>query len=222
FKDTAPWYAIGALDWSGQVGSATTFSDISANTFTNTTAELPWSDTGVFRNRTNYDTTTGSNTVDGIVFNQLLTGANGTASTLTGGSGPDYIAGQGANDVINGGNGADSLSGNSGNDVITGGAGNDTITGGTGIDTASFSGNYSSYSFSFSGTAGSWSLIVTGPDGTDTLTSIEQLTFTDSAGITVRVAGFGGYASIDAAIAAATSDSPDDDVILIEPGTYSG
>jgi hypothetical protein len=67
------------------------------------------------------------------------------------------------------------LTGATGNDTLAGGPGNDTIDGGRGIDTATFSGLRSAYSLTHSGN----SLIVSGPDGTDTLTHIEKLAFSD-------------------------------------------
>ena len=144
------------------------------------------------------------------------------SSTVISGTGDsNYISGQQLGDTINGLAGNDRLSGNSGDDTLSGGSGDDLLEGGSGTDTATFSGNYADYSFSYSGTAGSYLLQVTGPDGTDTLTGIELLQFIGST-TTVRIAGFGAYASIAAALSAASSDSPDGEVILIEPGTYTG
>lgn len=74
-----------------------------------------------------------------------------------------------------GGSGADVLSGNSANNRLTGGAGNDDLDGGGGIDTAVFSGNRSAYTIDTSGPK----VVVTGPDGTDTLVNIEFLQFAD-------------------------------------------
>ena len=150
-----------------------------------------------------------------------LTG-NAAANTLTGNSGDNTLTGNAGGDTLAAAAGNDTLLGGDGDDQLSGGTGNDTLNGGVGTDTATFTGQYSDYSFSFSGTPGSYSLIVTGPDGTDTLTNIEQLVFAGTSGTTVRVVGFGGFASISAALTASAADSPDSDVILIEPGTYSG
>ncbi len=65
------------------------------------------------------------------------------------------------------------LTGNTGNNVLTGAAGNDIVNGGAGFDTAVFSGAVASYHFTENGAQ----VTVSGPDGTDTLTSIEQLSF---------------------------------------------
>jgi len=97
-------------------------------------------------------------------------------------------------DAIAGGGGNDYLLGYGGNDTLTGGTGNDTLDGGAGIDTAVFSGNRAAYTIGGGGTS------VSGPDGSDTLTNIERLQFSDkqlafdlgsgqAAGNTVRIIG---------------------------------
>ena len=88
------------------------------------------------------------------------------ANTLNGATGNDAILGFGGNDTLTGG---------PGNDTIDGGPGNDTIDGGTGIDTAVFSALRSAYAVTHSGN----SVIVSGPDGIDTLTHVEKLAFSD-------------------------------------------
>lgn len=75
-----------------------------------------------------------------------------------------------------GGSGADTFNGNDLNNTFRGNAGNDTINGGNGTDTAVFSGNRASYTLT---DLGGGSVRVVGPDGTDTLTSIEKLQFAD-------------------------------------------
>ncbi|MGE0749206.1 MAG: FG-GAP-like repeat-containing protein [Variibacter sp.] len=75
-----------------------------------------------------------------------------------------------------GGSGADTFNGNDLNNTFKGNAGNDTINGGNGTDTAIFSGNRASYTLT---DLGGGSVRVVGPDGTDTLTSVEKLQFAD-------------------------------------------
>jgi hypothetical protein len=75
-----------------------------------------------------------------------------------------------------GGSGSDTLIGNSANNVLKGGGGNDTIDGGAGIDSALFSGVRAAYTID---SLSNGSIHVTGPDGTDTLTNVELLVFTD-------------------------------------------
>jgi Ca2+-binding RTX toxin-like protein len=95
----------------------------------------------------------------------------GTASDGWGGTDTlanfEQVVGSDHDDVITGGDG---------NDTLTGGLGNDTLDGGAGTDTAVFAGDFGSYDIdSASGT----DVIVTGPDGTDTLRNIELLQFDD-------------------------------------------
>lgn len=75
-------------------------------------------------------------TVDGSGSTaNLVVGATGRASSITGGSGNDNLTGSTVADTISGGAGNDTLDGGTGNDSISGGDGNDSITGGTGNDT---------------------------------------------------------------------------------------
>jgi hypothetical protein len=69
-----------------------------------------------------------------------------------------------------------SLTGNDGDNSLTGGLGNDSLEGGAGSDTAIFDGNRSAYSFAM---ASDGSLNVTGTDGVDILSGVEQLQFGD-------------------------------------------
>ncbi len=97
-------------------------------------------------------------------------------NTVNGTAGPDNLVGTAGFDSINGGDG---------DDVITGGASNDTLDGGAGIDTAVFAGPRSAYTVTTSG----GTTTVSGPDGTDTLTTIERLRFDD---MTLIVGAGGG------------------------------
>ena len=82
-----------------------------------------------------------------------------------------------------------SITGTSGNDVLggfdngitlTGGAGNDTLTGGLGTDTAIYSGRVASFSVT-AGTAGGYTVRdLTGAEGTDTLSNIEKIKFSNT------------------------------------------
>ncbi len=106
--------------------------------------------------------------------------------TINGSAGNDNLVGYADADVINGKGGSNSL---------TGLGGNDTLLGGAGIDTAIYSVPKSAASYVAAGLG--WS-VTTPADGTDTLFSIERLTFTDtsvaldihgSAGGTARIIG---------------------------------
>ncbi len=121
---------------------------------------------------------------------------NVTIENATGGSGNDTLTGNSVGNTLNGGTGNDTLDGGAGNDTLIGGAGIDTLVGGTGIDSAIFNGNRASYATvrTFSG------FTVSGPEGSDTLTSIERFQFSDkglafdlglnaAGGNTVRIIG---------------------------------
>ena len=116
-----------------------------------------------------------------------------------------------------GGSGSDSITGNSANNALQGKAGNDTIDGGTGTDTAVFQGSRSGYSITGLGTS---TITVAdtnaadGDDGTDTLTSIEYLEFSDvtvdasdASGATTTATGAGAIASATAGSAIVSSSS---------------
>lgn len=80
-------------------------------------------------------------------------------------------------EAVQGGTGRDVLMGAGGNDTLSGGVGNDTLLGGSGTDVAVFSGNRSAYTITIGSGAKTYS--VAGPDGTDTLVSVETLRFAD-------------------------------------------
>lgn len=98
---------------------------------------------------------------------------------LTGSGFADNLTGSSASNAIDGGFGNDTIAAGSGNDTVTGGAGNDLIDGGSGTDTSVYSGNRADYSIVSARTGTKTSLIITGKDGADTLTGIEQLQFAD-------------------------------------------
>lgn len=82
-------------------------------------------------------------------------------------TGARYITGTNLSDTLTGTQFDDTLNGDGGNDMLYGGAGNDT---------AVFAGTRSSYSFTL---LESGSLSATGPEGTDTFSSVELFHFTD-------------------------------------------
>jgi serralysin len=98
-------------------------------------------------------------------------GQTGTVSVP--GSGPNVINGTPNDDVLTGTAGADRIDGGAGVDTITGGAGNDELIGGADLDTAVYSGVRSAYQVEHGGVA------ISGPDGTDTLSGVERMKFSD-------------------------------------------
>ncbi len=102
-----------------------------------------------------------------------------------------------------GGAGNDTITGNEADNILTGGRGNDTISGGGGTDIAIFAGAFASYTVVQNGT-GSYTVTAnSGTDGTDTLTSIEILRFSDR--------DVGGSATAPVVAAAIADQSADTD-----------
>ncbi len=103
-----------------------------------------------------------------------------------------------------GGAGNDTITGNTASNALKGNAGNDTIDGGASTDTAVFSGAKAGYTITSNG--GTLTVVDTdltnGNDGTDTLTNIEFLEFSD---LTYDVNATTTAATTTGAIAAATA-----------------
>jgi hypothetical protein len=81
-----------------------------------------------------------------------------------------------------GGLGNDTIIGNAADNALTGGAGNDSLNGLGGTNAAIYSGSSVNYTWLQVGTTGVWTVTdnrPNSPDGTDTLTNIQNLTFTD-------------------------------------------
>jgi hypothetical protein len=112
--------------------------------------------------------------ITGTAGNDNLIGTEAD-DLIQGGGGNDLLVGGGGNDRLLGGSGNDTLSDAVGTNVFEGGLGDDTLVGLGPLDTAAFSGAVAAYSFAENGTQ----VTVTGPDGTDKLTGIEQLSFAD-------------------------------------------
>lgn len=96
-------------------------------------------------------------------------------------SGGRFYTGTSLVDTLVGTSASDRLDGAAGNDTITGGAGNDTINGGAGVDTVVYSGGRSNYTIT--NTSGGFKILDTraAGDGTDTVATVESLTFGDAA-----------------------------------------
>jgi hypothetical protein len=93
---------------------------------------------------------------------------------LIGSRGSLVYAGDG-NDIVNGSLYADTIYTETGNDFIIGGGGNDIIDGGAGTDAATYL--QARVNYVVSTVAGGYR--VAGPEGTDTLTNIENVVFSD-------------------------------------------
>jgi hypothetical protein len=88
----------------------------------------------------------------------------------------DVITGNGSANRIDGRGGNDRLEGAGGDDVLRGGGGDDTIAGGEGSDRADYAGAFRRHDVSRDGASAA---TVTGPEGIDSVTSIEKLGFVD-------------------------------------------
>jgi hypothetical protein len=99
-----------------------------------------------------------------------LYGGDGLAGNLGVNSiaGARWLAGTGT---------ANTLTGGAATDVLEGAGGNDVLNGGAGTDTAYYNGARSAYTVTRTGTS-TWT--VSGAEGSDTLSNIELLRFTDS------------------------------------------
>jgi Ca2+-binding RTX toxin-like protein len=98
----------------------------------------------------------------------------GQTGSVTVSAGPNLVTGTANNDVLAGTAGVDRIDAGAGNDTLTGGAGNDELIGGTGRDTAVYSGARSTYQIEHGGVA-----ISGGTEGSDTLSGVERLKFSD-------------------------------------------
>jgi serralysin len=142
----------------------------------------------------------GTDTLDfsGYTQTQLIDLREGNFSNVGGLTGNVAIAVGAQIENAVGGSGVDVIYGNALANLISGGGGNDTIDGGAGIDTAQYSGASSSYSWT-KRSDGAWivqDLRGGSPDGTDVLTNIENLKFSDH---TVALGGIGLSSAVETA-----------------------
>ena len=121
----------------------------------------------------------GIDILNGAGGNDALDGGTGD-DQLFGGANDDNLDGGANNDFLDGGSGADNLLGNTGNDLLYGGSGNDVLDGGADNDTAYYYFNDGSGRVTGGVTAsinnGGTSTGLDGDGGTDTYTSIENIT----------------------------------------------
>ena len=130
---------------------------------------------------TNWPAPTAQTVVDPFT----VTTADGTTSSVKitieapGSINPGEVkTGTAGNDNLSGGAGNDTLNGLAGDDRLTGGGGIDALNGGDGTDTAIFAGLRASFAITRAGANFSLTDRV-GQEGTDNLSSIEKLQFSD-------------------------------------------
>src|SRR5262249_42512138 len=128
----------------------------------------------------------------------------------------NYSAGHGANVDV---------TGNALDNVVTGNAGNNAIDGAAGTDTAVFSGNFNEYTITnLANHSFTVADSVANRDGTDTLTSVEELKFADQTVLYVDNspnAHSGAYSTISAALTAANGIGTGHVTIMVAAGTYN-
>jgi RTX calcium-binding nonapeptide repeat (4 copies) len=119
--------------------------------------------------------------------------------------------------TIQGLEGDDRIFAGGGNDLIDGGPGDDTIDGGSGTDTAVYSQTRQAYEvFSYRTAGDRRDAVVRGPDGLDSLISVEFLSFSTPSGVRDRVSttDFPAFPALDYAasypdLASAFGANPD-------------
>ncbi|TAJ67462.1 calcium-binding protein [Brevundimonas sp.] len=119
-------------------------------------------------------------TVRGVEFLRFTDGLH----DINGVKAPNVINGTPNADVLVGSNDGDILNGGDSDDLMTGGLGDDAIDGGAGVDTAVFNGPSAAHAI----ITGGATTTVSGPEGTDTLTGVERLRFSDAT----LIVGAGG------------------------------
>ncbi|MBS0371865.1 MAG: Ig-like domain-containing protein [Proteobacteria bacterium] len=107
-------------------------------------------------------------------------------------AGSSTISGTPGNDVLAGSASNDSLMGGDGNDLLEGKGGNDTLDGGSGTDTAVYASARSNYTITKIGTTFTVQ-DQTGANGTDLLSNIERVQFSDT-NVALDIDGIGGEA----------------------------
>jgi serralysin len=188
--------AASAFGWSVDIG----LTDSTSGTLLGVATPRSWnSTTGKFY--FNIEEVEGSN------FDDLLYG-NELGNDISGLSGADSLFGRVGDDTLDGG---------SGNDTLDGGIGDDVLAGGAGDDTASFTALRNEAALSISGS----SLVVSGPDGRDSMTGIETLAFAGGVRLSI-VAGTSASDSLTGTLKNETFvGGPGNDSIVGGDGTDS-
>jgi serralysin len=110
-----------------------------------------------------------------VMTNELTEANNPSNGAPISVIGPLLLVGSGGSETITGWAGNDTLRGMAGNDTLNGGLGDDHIDGGAGDDTAVFSHGFAAYTVRDHGNR----IVISGPDGNDTLVNVEHLRFAD-------------------------------------------
>lgn len=117
----------------------------------------------------------------------------GTSSyDFTTSQGSVIVSGTAGNDVLTGGNSNDALMGGDGNDILEGKGGNDSLDGGNGLDTTLYGSARGNYIITRIGTTFTVQ-DSSNTTGTDLLSNIERIRFTDTS-VALDIDGIGGQA----------------------------
>ncbi len=103
----------------------------------------------------------------------------GEYEQASGSAAADQIIGNSLDNVIDGENGNDTLTGGGGNDSLNGGDGDDNLNGEEGIDTAIYTSNHSNFTITRTADRGVTIHDNANIEGTDTLSEIERISFSD-------------------------------------------
>ncbi|HSH88335.1 MAG TPA: Ig-like domain-containing protein, partial [Ramlibacter sp.] len=129
-----------------------------------------------FEGRGGNDAIQGNGGIDRVDYLSAISGVTVSLATGTAQDGYGTVDTLAGIEQVRGSSFGDSITGDAGDNTLQGGAGNDTLDGGGGTDTAVFTSNFAVNAI----TAGSGTdFVVTGPEGSDTLRSIEVLQFAD-------------------------------------------
>ena len=190
--NAAPLASAASLTLDGGGGFDTLAIDFSA--FTGTTFVYP----GTGAVTTNHGAYSG--------FEQFSIGLGPGPNTVVTGSGADFVSAAygGANSIATG----------DGNDTVSGGPGNDTVLGGAGFDTFRVTGQRADFTIASDGLGG-YTLTdrnpADGDQGTDSLTNVEQVAFSDQ---TVALPAYGTGQSLTGTAGADTiTGTPFDDLL---------
>ena len=159
------------------------------------------------------DQITGNGGSDTVVFNKALSAYNfsgGTGTLTVSGDGSDSLTDiaklQFSDTTIQLSQFASVVSGTAGNDALTAAVGNQLISGGAGIDTLTLSGKLSSYKLAATGSGVTLTDLV-GGGGTDLLTGVERLKFSDGS---LALDTLGAAGSVYRIYSAMFNRAPDD------------
>ena len=165
---------------------------VTGNFFINNTGPGGHIGVGVFDGNLDVSTIIGANTLDASGGRIGIFADDDAAQTITGTQFADFMS-----DNSTGGQ-AQTFNGGAGDDIIIGGAGNDIINGGIGSDTAIYAGQRAQYQVSQNpnGSVHVVDLRLGTPDGTDDVSNVEFLQFSDQ---TINVGGVVNHAPVASA-----------------------